>query len=160
MLPVIYAFVENRSNNKKNLISLKRPNTNVLFILIVCGGLLSILLGTASTVNAQTQPIDSLQTITLEQAKELAVQNFPKIQAARLEIENQEVQKKTAWDLGSTSIFTGAEKIGYTPETTYMNVGIKQSNINIFGIVPKLELQKERVALAEKALNLLSLIHI
>ncbi len=154
VLPVIYAFVENRSNNKKNLISLKRPNTNVLFILIVCGGLLSILLGTASTVNAQTQPIDSLQTITLEQAKELAVQNFPKIQAARLEIENQEVQKKTAWDLGSTSIFTGAEKIGYTPETTYMSVGIKQSNINIFGIVPKLELQKERVALAEKALNL------
>ncbi|PTQ87327.1 CusA/CzcA family heavy metal efflux RND transporter [Nitrosomonas ureae] len=154
VLPVVYAFVESRSNNKKNLISLKRPDTNVLFILIVCGGLLSILLGTASTVNAQSQPIDSLQTITLEQAKELAVQNFPKIQAARLEIENQEVQKKTAWDLGSTSIFTGAEKIGYTPETTYMNVGIKQSNINIFGVIPKLELQKERVALAEKALNL------
>ena len=102
VLPVIYAFVEGRNNKKNNKQSLKLPSANTLLIIVVCSGLLSILLGTASTVKAQSPPLESLQTITLEQAKELAVKNFPKIQAARLEIENQEVQKKTAWDLGST----------------------------------------------------------
>ena len=154
VLPVIYAFVENRNNKKINKQSLQLPRANTLVIIFVCSGLLSILLGAASTAEAQSPTLKNLPTVTLEQAKELAIKNFPRIQAARLEIENQEVQKKTAWDLGSTSIFTGAEKLGYTPETTYMHVGIKQSQINIFGIFPKLELQKERVALAEKALNL------
>ncbi|OQW40168.1 MAG: multidrug transporter AcrB [Proteobacteria bacterium SG_bin4] len=161
VLPVLYAFVESRSIkiNKKspklsNIKSLKSPSVKTLLTLIVGGGLLSVLLSTVTTAKAQSQPLEGLQTITLEQARELALKNFPKIQAARLEIENQEALKKTAWDLGSTSIFTAGEKIGNSLEATYINMGIKQSRIDVFGIVPKLELQKERVELAEKTLNL------
>ncbi|SFM18352.1 TolC family protein [Nitrosomonas communis] len=136
------------------LISLERSNTNAFLTLIVFGGLLGILLVTTPKVKAQSQSIDSFQAITLEQARELAVRNYPKIQAAKLEIESQEALKKTAWDLGMTSIFTGGEEMGNGSNDVYTQIGIEQRQIDVFGIVPKLGLQKERVALAENVLNL------
>ncbi len=150
VLPVLYAFVESRSNNKK---SFKRPNTNTLRVLIVCGGLAGILLSAASTVKAQSQPLDKLQTITLEQARERAVKNYPRIQSARLEIESQEALKKTAWDIGRTTFFTGKEEAG-NGSSGVQSQGIQQRQIDVFGIAPRLQLQKERVTLAENALNL------
>ena len=156
VLPVLYTFMENRSINKKsikNKKSTKHPNTNVLLALIISGGLLSILLGTTTTAKAQSQPIDNLQTITLEQARERAVENYPRIQSARLEIESQEVLKKTAWNLGNTTLFTGEEEAG-NGSSGVQSQGIQQRQIDVFGIVPRLQLQKERIALAEDALNL------
>jgi heavy metal efflux system protein len=156
VLPVLYTFVENRSINRKsikNKKSTKHPNTNALLTLIICGGLLSILLGTATIAKAQSQPIDNLQTITLEQARERAVKNFPKIQSAKLEIESQEALKKTAWNLGNTTLFTGEEEAG-NGSSGVQSRGIQQRQIDVFGIVPRLQLQKERISLAENALNL------
>ncbi|MCP5275247.1 MAG: CusA/CzcA family heavy metal efflux RND transporter [Burkholderiales bacterium] len=152
VLPVLYAFVESRSNNKKIL---KRPNTNTnkLLVLIVCGGLAGVLLGAISTVKAQSQPIDNLQTITLEQARERAVRNYPRVQSARLEIESQEALKKTAWDLGRTTFFTGKEEAG-NDSSGVQSQGIQQRQIDVFGIVPRLRLQKEQITLAENMLNL------
>mgnify|MGYP001947858649 FL=1 len=156
VLPVLYAFVESRSNNKK---SLKRPNaktntnTNALLVLIVCGGLAGVLLGATSTVKAQSPPIDNLQTITLEQARERAVTSYPRIQSAKLEIESQEALKKTAWDLGRTSFFAGKEEAG-NGSSGIQSQGIQQRQIDVFGIVPRLRLQKEQVTLAENRLNL------
>ena len=120
--------------------------------LIVCGGLFGI----PAVANAQQQELekDSLPTITLEQARKRAVENYPKIQSARLEIENQQALKKTAWDLGNTQVFTGKEEVGNGSEGVYTQFGIQQQQIDIFGIAPRLKLQKERVALAEKALDL------
>nr|MCH9661136.1 efflux RND transporter permease subunit [Bacteroidota bacterium] len=153
VLPVLYAFVESRSNNKKNL---KNPNSKTVLTLIICVGLAGILFGATSIVRAQSHShsIDNLQTITLEQARERAVKNYPRIQSAKLEIENQEVLKKTAWDLGSTTIFTGKEEAGNGSSGVHSQIGIQQDQINVFGIVPKLKLQKERVALAKDVLNL------
>ncbi len=150
VLPVLYAFVESRSNNKKNL---KSPNPKTLLTFIVCVGLAGILLGAASIVKAQSHPEDKLQTITLEQARERAVKNYPKIQSARLEIESQEALKKTAWDLGRTTFFSGKEEAG-NGSSGVQSQGIKQQQIDVFGIVPKLRLQKEQVTLAENMLNL------
>ena len=64
VLPVLYTFVESRSDKRK---SLKGPNANVIIVLLVCGGLF----GLPALANAQNQqqPQDSLQTITLEQAE-------------------------------------------------------------------------------------------
>lgn len=156
VLPVLYTFMENRNINRKsieNKKSTKHPNTNALLTLIISGGLLSILLGTATTTKAQSQPVDNLQTITLEQARERAVKNYPKIQSARLEIENQKALKKTAWNLGNTTLFTGEEEAG-NGLSGVQSQGIQQRQIEVFGIVPRLQLQKEQVALAENALNL------
>ncbi|AWW29474.1 CusA/CzcA family heavy metal efflux RND transporter [Echinicola strongylocentroti] len=149
VLPVLYTFVEGRREKGK---SLSAPNANVIIVFFVCGGLF----GLPAVANAQQQ--DSLPTITLEQARKRAVESYPKIQSARLEIENQEMLKKTAWDFGNTQIFTGKEEVGngsdVSAEGVYTQIGIQQQQIDIFGIAPKLKLQKERVALAEKALDL------
>lgn len=156
VLPVLYTFMENRNINRtsnKNKKSTKHPNTNALLTLIISGGLLSILLGTTTTAKAKSQPIDNLQTITLEQAREWAVKNYPKIESARLEIENQKALKKTAWNLGNTTLFTGEEEAG-NGLSGVQSQGIQQRQIEVFGIVPRLQLQKERIALAEDALNL------
>ncbi|CAE6517537.1 Multidrug transporter AcrB [Nitrosomonas nitrosa] len=153
VLPVLYAIVEKRNKSKahpnKNA---QRAATNTLPVLLAACGLLSMLF--VAPPHAKAQSVDDLPTITLEQARKQAVAYYPRIQAAKLEIENQEALKKTAWDLGSTSIFTAGEKIGVGSEATYMRIGIKQSRIDLFGIAPKLELQKERVTLAANALNL------
>jgi cobalt-zinc-cadmium resistance protein CzcA len=149
VLPVLYTFVEGRSDRRKGL---KAPNANVIIVLIVCGGLLGI--PAVANAQQQEQEKDSLPTITLEQARKRAVENYPKIQSARLEIESQQALKKTAWDLGNTQVFTGKEEVGNGSEGVYTQFGIQQQQIDIFGIAPRLKLQKERVALAEKALDL------
>ena len=149
VLPVLYTLVEGRSDRRK---SLKAPNANVIIALIVCGGLVG--LPAVANAQQQEQEKDSLSTITLEQARKRAVENYPKIQSARLEIESQQALKKTAWDLGNTQIFTGKEEVGNGSDGVYTQFGIQQQNIDVFGIASRLKLQKERVALAESALDL------
>lgn len=149
VLPVLYTFVEGRTDRRKGL---KALNANVIIALIVCGGFLG--LPAVANAQQQEQEKDSLPTITLEQARKRAVENYPKIQSARLEIESQQALKKTAWDFGNTQVFTGKEEVGNGSDGVYTQFGIQQQQIDIFGIAPKLKLQKERVALAEKALDL------
>ena len=149
VLPVLYTLVEGRSDKKK---SLKAPSANVIIALIVCGGLVG--LPAVANAQQQEQEKDSLSTITLEQARKRAVENYPKIQSARLEIESQQALKKTAWDLGNTQVFTGKEELGNGSDGVYTQFGIQQQNIDVFGIASRLKLQKERVALAESALDL------
>lgn len=147
VLPVLYTFVESRNDKKK---SLKGSSGNVIVALMVFGGLI----GLPSMANAQKQQQDSLPTITLEQARKRALESYPKIQSARLEIKNQEVLKKTAWDFGNTQVFTGKEEVGNGSDGVYTQFGIQQQQIDVFGIDPRVKLQKERVVLAEKALDL------
>ena len=149
VLPVLYTLVEGRSDKKK---SLKAPSANVIIALIVFGGLF----GVPAVANAQQQgqKKDSLPTITLEQARKRAIKSYPKIQSARLEIESQQALKKTAWDFGNTQVFTGKEEVGNGSDGVYTQFGIQQQQIDIFGIAPKLKLQKEQVALAKSALDL------
>ncbi|WP_339902256.1 CusA/CzcA family heavy metal efflux RND transporter [uncultured Cyclobacterium sp.] len=149
VLPVLYTLVEGRNDRRK---SLKAPNANVIIILIICGGLFG--LPAVANAQQQEQEKDSLSTITLEQARKRAVENYPKIQSARLEIESQQALKKTAWDFGNTQVFTGKEEVGNGSDGVYTQFGIQQQNIDVFGIASRLKLQKERVALAESALDL------
>jgi cobalt-zinc-cadmium resistance protein CzcA len=95
-----------------------------------------------------------LQTISLEKAQQIAIKNYPKMQAAQLEIESEEVLRKTAYDFGNTQIFTGKEEVGNGSDGIYTQIGVQQGGIDIFGIVPRLKLQKERIALAKNALDL------
>ena len=157
VLPVLYALIERRSkissksSRKKNF---KSAHPKTLITTLVGIGLAGILLGTASIVRAQSHAIDDLQTISLEQARERAVNNYPLIQAARLEIESEEALKKTAWNLGNTSLFTGKEEAGNGSSGVRTQIGIQQRQIDVFGIYPRLQLQKQRIALAENILNL------
>ncbi|MCL6219084.1 CusA/CzcA family heavy metal efflux RND transporter [Zunongwangia pacifica] len=156
VLPVLYTFVEKR-REKKEQNKLGSSNSRSLATILIIG----LMLGGTFSVNAQSDemssenPIqDSLQTISLEEAKEMAIQNFPQLKAAQLEIESEEVLRKTAYDFGNTQIFTGKEEVGNGSDGVYTQIGVQQQGIDIFGIAPRLKLQKERVALAESALEL------
>jgi len=156
VLPVLYTFVEKR-REKKEQNKLGSSNSRSLATILIIG----LMLGGTFSVNAQSDemssenPIqDSLQTISLEEAKEMAIQNFPQLKAAQLEIESEEVLRKTAYDFGNTQIFTGKEEVGNGSDGIYTQIGVQQQGIDVFGIAPRLKLQKERVALAENALEL------
>ncbi|SEN41549.1 CusA/CzcA family heavy metal efflux RND transporter [Nitrosomonas marina] len=156
VLPVLYAIVEihgtetpkgaEKKRREKTLISKPRKPMSILLLLFVS-------LYAATATPAPTHPSGSEQTIALDDAKRLAIENFPKIQAAKLEIENQEVLKKTAWNLGNTSIFTGGEEIGKA-QGVYTQIGIQQRQIDIFGVSPRLKLQEEQIGLAESVFRL------
>lgn len=147
VLPVLYTFVESRSDKRNSSIA---SNTNFILVLILCSGLF----GFSGKANTRQVEQDTLSEITLEQARKRAIENYPKIQSARLAIENQEVLKKTAWDFGNTQVFTGKEEAGNGSNGVYTTIGFQQQQIDVFGIASKLKLQKEQVALAENALDL------
>lgn len=152
VLPILYTFVESRGKKKIK----PTASAKTLMVLLIAAGLIG--LPTATKAQENSNSINSifrnLPAITLEEASELAVESYPKIQSARLEIENQEVLKKTAWDLGNTEIFTGKEEVGNGSDGIYTQIGIQQGGIDVFGISPKLKLQEEYITLAESALNL------
>ncbi|MDT0642541.1 CusA/CzcA family heavy metal efflux RND transporter [Zunongwangia sp. F363] len=159
VLPVLYTFVEKRREKKEQNKSGSSNSRSFVTILVV-----GLVLSATLTANAQTDttsyeyPLqDTLQTISLEEAKELAIKNYPQLKAAQLEIKSEEVLRKTAYELGNTQIFTGKEEVGNGSDGVYTKVGVQQQGIDIFGIVPRLKLQEERVALAENALDLTSI---
>ncbi|MEP6261498.1 MAG: CusA/CzcA family heavy metal efflux RND transporter [Gillisia sp.] len=168
VLPVLYTIVENMKNKRNKNNNGFAPAPAILVAMLSIGGLVGFsapaqaqdrsLEGNLLVQAESVQQQDSLQTLTIEEAKKRAVEAFPSIKAATLEIESQEALKKTAWNLGNTVIFTGAEEISdgsNNPDIgVYTQIGVQQQNIDIFGIAPRLRLQKERVALAEEALDL------
>ena len=156
VLPVLYTLVERR-REKKEQNNLGSSNTRSLATILIIG----LMLGGTFSVNAQSDAVsseypqqDTLQTISLKKAREIAIKNFPQLKAAQLEIESEEVLRKTAYDFGNTQIFTGKEEVGNGSDGIYTQIGVQQQGIDVFGIAPRLKLQKERVALAENALEL------
>ncbi|RTE54112.1 CusA/CzcA family heavy metal efflux RND transporter [Arenibacter aquaticus] len=159
VLPILYTFIEKREENKskKKLSSLK-PSAIAIVIIIGC------ILGFAIPASAQEGTLenkvilqDSLPTISLEKAKKMAIANYPSLKAAKLGIEGEKAMRKTAFDFGSTQIFTGKEEVGNGENGVSNTIGVQQQEINVFGIVPKLKLQKERIHLAENLVNLTAL---
>lgn len=140
VLPILYRWTETRSF---------RPALGKGVVTIIAFGLCVF----ASTPS-QAQQTDSLPIITLDEAVNEAIANYPKLKSARLKIEQQEVLKKTAWNLGNTQIFTGGEELGGNDQGIYTTIGIEQQNIDVFGIAPGLKVQNQKVALAEAAFNL------
>jgi len=156
VLPVLYTFVE-RKREKKEHNKLGSSNMRSLATILIIG----LMLGGTLSVNAQSDVVsseypqqDTLQTISLEKAREKAIKNFPQLKAAQLEIESEEVLRKTAYDFGNTQIFIGKEEVGNGSDGIYTQIGVQQQGIDVFGIAPRLKLQKERMALAENALEL------
>lgn len=140
VLPVLYRWIESRGQ-------IQRPVVSATVILLVLGSVFS-----TNALHAQTAA--AALPISLDDAVMRAKENYPKIKAARLAIEKEEALKKTMWDFGNTSIYTSGEETRGGAEGVYTYIGIQQQNIDLFGIPSKSKLQRERVALAEAALDL------
>merc|ERR1711991_50396 len=149
VLPVLYTFVEKRSEKKREK-SGRKTALNTIVLLIGIGSFL----GFSQPSQAQVINTDTLQSISLEDAQQRVIEYFPQVRTKRLQIESEKALKKTAWNFGNTQIFTGAEEVSSNTDGVYTRIGVQQQNIDVFGIAPRLRLQKERIALAESALDL------
>lgn len=155
VVPILYYFVEARSGKSGGKAEASTVPAFVITILLIVGLLISP--GNALAQKKSVLP-DNLPAISSEEAVKRAAANYPSLTAARLDIRNQQALNKTAWNLGSTQVFTGKEEVGNGSEDgVYTRVGIQQDNIEVFGIAPKLRLQQEQVGLAQTALKLTAL---
>lgn len=139
VLPVLYKMVE----SGKTKLKVPKLNTTVITILFIIGGL-----GISGELKAQEN------TVTLEQAITRAKENYPSLKAASLNVEKQKALKATAYDLGNTSIYTGKEETGNGAVGIQTQIGVTQSEIDLFGIPAKNKLNKSRTNLAISKLEL------
>jgi cobalt-zinc-cadmium resistance protein CzcA len=139
VLPVLYKMVE----SGKTKLKAPKLNTTVITLLFIFGGL-----GISGSLKAQEN------NVTLEQAIERAKENYPSLKAASLNVEKQKALKATAYDLGSTSIYTGKEETGNGEVGIQTQIGLAQSEIDLFGIPAKNKLNESRINLAESRLEL------
>jgi cobalt-zinc-cadmium resistance protein CzcA len=140
ILPILYKIVEERSTGR-NFIG--KPVIATIVLSVLC----------FVPKNLSAQESDDFPTLTMAEAEELALKNFPLLKNKQLKVEQQEVLRKSAWDFGTTQVFTGGEEIS-DDRGVYTRVGIQQQGIDVLGIAPKLRLQNERISLAEKAFEL------
>lgn len=133
VLPVLYKMVESRKRPPNKI----KLNTAVIAsIMLIC--VFSIL----GTGQAQDN------TFTLNQAVDRAMENYPSIKAAQLEIDKQQALKSTSWDLGNTLVYTGKEEVGNGLPGIHNKIGFGQTNIDIFSIPAKNKLANKRKQLA------------
>jgi cobalt-zinc-cadmium resistance protein CzcA len=143
ILPIFYQWVEKRSERKKKF----NPKF-VTATAVVC-----LLFTSAFAKAQQVQPQDSLPIVSLERAVEISKENYPLLKTKQLEIQRQNALKGIAYDFGNTQVFTGGEEIT-DGQGIYTLVGVGQQNLDLLGIGAKKRIQKQRIALAETALDL------
>ncbi|WP_339815570.1 CusA/CzcA family heavy metal efflux RND transporter [uncultured Imperialibacter sp.] len=96
VLPVLYSYIEGRKSIKVNLNT--GSAANAIMALIVCG----LLLGIPS--KARAQELEQKSITTLDEAITLGLANNGNVQVAITNIELQEQGRKTAFNLGKTSV--------------------------------------------------------
>jgi cobalt-zinc-cadmium resistance protein CzcA len=142
VLPILYRWTEIRS------FRLNGGGKTATALVLIAG--LTVL----TPIRSKSQIADTFPSLSLQDATRTALVNYPKLKAARLEITRREALEKTAYDLGNTQIFTGAEEFGMGSSGVYTIIGAQQQNIDVFGIAPKKAMQQQKVVLAEAALDL------
>jgi len=138
VIPILYKWMEKmEANNLKPQI----PKQAIATVLLLFG------IGVA-----QAQ-----QTVTMNEAVAMGIENHPTMKAAELGVEKAKVLKGSAWDLGNTQLFTGADEVGNNNISTYTTIGIGQTNMDIFGISSKNKLSTAVIKVAESTVELTSL---
>jgi cobalt-zinc-cadmium resistance protein CzcA len=135
VLPVLYKWVEEKQFNLKFN---KRIATASVVVGLFC---------LPQTLFSQ-EDIDR-QTIGLSEAVELSKENQSLLESKKLEVEQAEAMKATAWDFGETQLFTGGEELGNDNPGVYTRFGVKQQGIDVFGIFSKNKLYRQKTELAE-----------
>jgi len=150
VIPVLYALVESLAERRRARRMMVTTNTTLIVFLFLSMGLSLI----SSTTQAQEK--DSLTQMSLNNAISRAKNNFPLIKAAQLDVKNQQVLKKTAWDLGNTEFSTGAEELGNSNNGIYTTIDVRQG-FDILSIGAKSRVQNKLLAISQTALNLTEL---
>ncbi len=141
ILPILYRWVENRKSNQM-------INRKMVAGIAVTG----FLLMAPSGIQAQ-EIQENYSELSQQEAVELALKNYPLLRNKELQVEQQEAGRIAAWDLGETKVFTSGEELK-DGVGIYTKVGFQQQGIDLFGILPKKKLSKERVVFTKAALSL------
>ena len=141
VIPILYRWIENKTVTFK---ANKKAVAVAAMLAFVC-------LLPAKT-NAQ-ESVNMLKTITMQDAVKLSKENYPSLKQRQLEIDKQKLLKSTAFDFGTTKLFTGGEELN-DGKGVYTTIGVGQTNMNVFGISSKRKLQDQRIKLAQKAFQL------
>ncbi|QDO94717.1 CusA/CzcA family heavy metal efflux RND transporter [Formosa sediminum] len=141
VLPILYHWVEERQDK----ITLKRAMGPAIAILVLS-------FGVPQTGYAQQLPIQG-QELSMAEAVHISKTQYPLLKQKALAIDKEEAVKKTAFDLGTTKLYTGGEELrdGVGVYTTF---NMSQNEIDIFSIGAKKQLQNQRIMLAERAYEL------
>jgi cobalt-zinc-cadmium resistance protein CzcA len=137
VLPVLYKLVYTKKNNNK---------TNRQSV-IVASVMFLMLLFVPSINNAQ--PI-----ISIEQAVDTALSNYPSIKVSELQIDKQQAMKNTFLKFGSTTIYTGKEEVGNNSLGINNRLGIQQDNIDVFSFGAEKKIINSQTKQAKAGLNL------
>src|SRR5690625_5997272 len=151
VIPVLYSFVETRTGKNGGTTRPPSVTGSIMLFVALTMGAFSIPDGVAAQ---QQTTADSLQDISIEEAYQKAKADYPGVRSTRLEIESREALKKTAWDLGTTRVFTGKEEVGNGAPGIQTLLGVEQQGIAPFSIAPERNLRKEQTGLAESTLDL------
>lgn len=139
VLPILYMYVESGGSK------IKAPKLNPAIVMAL---IMSIGLGCSNKSLAQEN------TVTFQQAIEMAKARYPALEAAQLEVDKQVALKNTAFDLGTTSVYTGKEEVGNGFEGIQTQIGVGQSDMDLLSIPAKSRLAQSRVELAESGQSL------
>ncbi len=112
-------------------------------ILII--NILSLIINT-SFINAQ-------RLITLDDALKLSQENYPKLKASRMSVEQQKILKSTAFDFGNTTFSMGKDEVKNGNAAMVVNFAVSQSDIDIFSMASNSKLKKAQVKLSEAEFN-------
>ncbi|TQD35402.1 CusA/CzcA family heavy metal efflux RND transporter [Haloflavibacter putidus] len=140
VLPILYKWLEKQREKRADRI----PKNTVLAGLVVLVSFLPFA--------TQAQEIPT-QQLSMEEAVEKAVENYPLLKNKELAINQSQAAKKEVWDLGTTKVFTGGEELT-DGKGTYTIIGLGQEKIDLFGIAAKNKLAKAQIALAKQQKNL------
>lgn len=149
VIPVLYYWLETRKEKKDSGgdISYINKSTTVITILLLIG---TVFTSGNSFAQERDQGTAIQKTITLEEAIDMAKQNYPSLKESQAFIEREQAMKGTSFDLGSTQVFTGREEYGNNLSGVQTTVGIQQGNIDLLSGFSKSRFYEQRVALGEK----------
>ena len=136
VLPVLYKMFRHGDNEKAKH-SKSVPSMAFVFLLFCATGI-------GAPLQAQQKMM-----LTLDQAVEIAKNNYPSVKASAMEVEKQKALKATSYDLGLTSVSTGKDEVGNGSLGIQNMVKISQTEIDLLGIPTKNKLSNSRIDLAK-----------
>lgn len=109
VLPILYYLTEKGIRNQLRLKF--KPSTAVLILFFG--------ITFSSNINAQ-------EKITISEAVKIALENYPGLKKAKLNVEKEKSLQKSVWDFGNTELFYSKEETDGTTNSGIESYGIKQ----------------------------------
>ncbi|MFA6831987.1 MAG: CusA/CzcA family heavy metal efflux RND transporter [Bacteroidaceae bacterium] len=113
VVPILYALEERIGKRRV------KGKANITIVIM----LLMLMVGTVKAQNP----------ISIDKAVQTAIETYPSIKAAKLEVEAQRALKRSAWDIGTTDISTGTEEKGKNNNAVTTLIRVRQ-NLDILGV--------------------------